>query len=127
MKRAEAIALRQQIESAATLQTDEVALDSKWMYATWQTDTAYEVGSRVRYGDKLYKCNIAHISQDDWRPDKPSALWSEVSADEWAEWKPPTGAHDAYNVGDKCSYQGKHWVCDANGNVFPPPTNWHEV
>lgn len=120
MKRSKAIALRQQIENAATLQTDESALDSKWMYPEWQSNTAYEIGNRVRYGEKLYKCNIAHTSQDDWVPDTQSALWSEVSVEEWAEWKQPTGAHDAYNIGDKCSYKGKHYICTINSNVYAP-------
>ena len=128
MKRTEAIALRQQIESAATLQTDESALGSKWMYPEWQNEVTYEVGNRVRYADKLYKCNIAHTSQEDWNPSVPSALWSEVSADEWAEWKQPEGAHDAYNIGDKCSYKGKHYICDVNGNVYAPNVyGWHEA
>lgn len=120
MKRSKAYEIRNHIESAATLQTDESALDSKWMFPTWMTETSYAIGDRIRYGEKLYKCNIAHTSQDDWRPDKPSALWSEVSADEWAEWHQPEGAHDAYNEGDKCAYKGKHWICTANGNVYPP-------
>lgn len=128
MKRAEAIALRAQIESAATLQTDESALDSKWMYPEWQSNTAYAVNDRIRYGEKLYKCNLAHVSQEDWKPDAPSALWSEVSVEEWAEWKQPTGAHDAYNTGDKVSYNGKHYICDINNNVYAPDVyGWHEV
>ena len=120
MKRAEAMALRQQIESAATLQTDETALTSKWMYAEWQTDTAYEVGSRIRYGEKLYKCVQAHTSQTAWTPDATPALWVKVSIDEYPEWHQPTGAHDAYNTGDKVSYNGKHYICTVDGNVYAP-------
>ena len=30
------------------------------------------------------------------------------------------GAHDAYNIGDKVTYKGKHYVCDINGNVYAP-------
>ena len=128
MKRAEAMALRQQIESAATLQTDETALESKWMYAAWKTDTAYEVGSRIRYGEKLYKCVQAHTSQDDWTPDVTPALWMEVSVEEYPEWKQPTGAHDAYNTGDKCTYNGKHYVCTVDGNVYAPDVSgWKAV
>ncbi len=128
MKRSKVYEIRSKIEAAATLQTDESALDSKWMYPEWQSNTAYEIGNRVRYGEKLYKCNIAHTSQDDWKPDTQSALWSEVSIEEWAEWKQPTGAHDAYNIGDKCSYNGKHYICDINGNVYAPDVyGWHEV
>lgn len=113
---------------ASTALDDATALEAMAIFDEWATDTSYEIGNRVRYGEKLYKCNIAHTSQEDWRPDKPSALWSEVSADEWAEWKQPTGAHDAYNEGGKCSYQGKHWICTSNGNIYPPDVfGWHEV
>lgn len=120
MTRNEAIALRQQIESAATLQTDETALESKWMYAEWKTETAYVIADRIRYGEKLYKCVQAHTSQTAWTPDATSALWVEVSIEEFPEWHQPTGAHDAYNVGDKCSYNGKHWICIIDGNVYAP-------
>ena len=30
------------------------------------------------------------------------------------------GAHDAYNIGDKVTYKGNHYVCDINGNVYAP-------
>ena len=120
MKRSKAIALRTQIESAATLQTDEAALDSKWMYPEWQNGATYEAGNRIRYTDKLYRCVQPHTSQVDWTPDKTPALWVEVSVEEWPEWKQPTGAHDAYNAGDKCSYKDKHYICDIDGNVYAP-------
>ena len=120
MTRKEVIALRKQIESAATLQTDKTALDSKWMFPEWQSGTAYEIGSRVRRGSKLYKCVTAHSSQSDWIPDIPSALWAEISSEEWAEWKQPTGIHDAYSKDDKCAYNGKHYICRENYNVYAP-------
>lgn len=120
MKRAEAEALRQQIESASALQTDETALASKWMYAEWKTDTAYEIGSRIRYGDELYRCVQAHASQDAWTPDATPALWVEVSIEEYPAWVQPTGAHDAYNTGDKCTYNGQHWICTVDGNIYAP-------
>lgn len=113
---------------ASTALDDATALEAIVIFDEWQTATTYEVGIRVRYADKLYKCNIAHTSQDDWRPDVTPALWSEVSADEWVEWKQPTGAHDAYSAGDKCSYNGKHWICTADGNIYPPDVyGWSEV
>lgn len=120
MKRSKAIALRTQIESAATLQTDEAALDSKWMYPEWQNGATYGAGNRIRYTDKLYRCVQPHTSQVDWTPDKTPALWVEVSVEEWPEWRQPTGAHDAYNAGDKCSYKDKHYICDIDGNVYAP-------
>lgn len=114
-------------KTASTALDDATALEAMAIFEEWATDTAYEIGNRVRYIDKLYKCVQAHTSQTDWTPDKTSALWVEVSVEEFPEWKQPTGAHDAYNVGDKCSYNGKHYICDINGNVYPPPTYWHEA
>lgn len=118
MKRTEAEAIRRQIESASALQTDETALESKWMFPTWIMVTSYAVGDRVRYGDKLYKCSQAHTSQSDWMPDVTPALWVEVSIDEYPEWHQPTGAHDAYNTGDKVSYNGHRYICTVDGNIY---------
>ena len=50
-------------------------------------------------------------------------------ADEWPEYKQPTGAHDAYHVGDKITYNGKHYTCVMNGCVWTPdayPQGWHK-
>lgn len=50
-------------------------------------------------------------------------------ADEWPEYKQPTGAHDAYHVGDKITYNGKHYTCVYAGCVWTPdayPQGWRE-
>jgi hypothetical protein len=46
-------------------------------------------------------------------------------------WKQPTGGHNAYNIGDVVTYQGKTWVCvagDASGkNSWAPGVyGWEE-
>ena len=53
----------------------------------------------------------------------------EEPADEWPEYKQPTGAHDAYHVGDKITYNGKHYTCIYDGCVWTPdtyPQGWRE-
>lgn len=53
----------------------------------------------------------------------------EESADEWPEYVQPTGAHDAYHVGDKITYNGKHYTCVMDGCVWTPdayPQGWRE-
>lgn len=50
-----------------------------------------------------------------------------VVEDEWPEYKQPTGAHDAYQAGDKITYNGKHYVCKMDGCVWTPdayPAGW---
>lgn len=57
----------------------------------------------------------------------PSEL--EEPADEWPEYVQPTGAHDAYHVGDKITYNGKHYTCLMDGCVWTPdtyPQGWRE-
>lgn len=74
---------------------------------------------------------------------KISALESRVSVleagetpepapepEEWPQWVQPTGAHDAYNTGDKVTYNGKHYQSTMDGNVWSPdsyPAGWQLV
>lgn len=50
--------------------------------------------------------------------------------EEYPEYVQPTGAHDAYNTGDKITYNGKKYICKINGCVWDPdtyPAGWEEV
>lgn len=50
--------------------------------------------------------------------------------EEYPEYKQPTGAHDAYNVGDKITFEGKKYECLINGCVWNPhdyPQGWKLV
>ena len=90
------------------------------LFPDWEDGKAYAVGDRVKYNGLLYRCVQAHTSQSDWTPDKTPALWVRTSTEEWPEWIQPTGAHDAYNKGDKVSHNEKHWVSDIDANVYEP-------
>lgn len=51
-------------------------------------------------------------------------------ADEWPDYVQPTGAHDAYHVGDKITWGGKRWTCKMDGCVWDPgayPDGWEYV
>lgn len=53
-------------------------------------------------------------------PEKPAE-------EEYPEYVQPTGAHDAYHVGDKITYNGKHYECVYEGCVWTPdayPAGW---
>lgn len=120
MTRAEAITYRNKIEAAASTMADEVALTAVELFPAWAVGKAYAVNDRARYNGTLYKCVQAHTSQVDRAPDATPALWVAVSVDEWSEWVQPSGAHDAYNRGDKVSYNGKRYICTADANVYAP-------
>ena len=112
--------LRELIVKAAISLSDEDALEGIELFPAWESGKAYAVGDRIRYIDTLYKCVQAHTSQDDWTPDITPALWTEVSIDEWPEWKQPQGAHNAYRIGAKVSHNDKHWINEMDYNIYEP-------
>ena len=112
--------VRAAMDAAGAQLDDAAALDAMAIYPAWEIGTAYAVNDRRRYGANLYKCVQAHTSQADWTPDAVPALWVKVSVEEWPEFVQPTGAHDAYNTGDKVSYNGKHYVCTIDSNTYAP-------
>lgn len=128
MTRKDAMDYRDKIEAAASTMTDETALTAVELFPAWAVGKAYAVNDRVRYNGALYKCVQAHTSQVDWAPDATPALWVAVSVDTWPEWVQPTGAHDAYNRGDKVSYRGKRYICTDDANVYAPGVHgWEEA
>ena len=59
----------------------------------------------------------------------PESGEPEKPVDKWPEYKQPTGAYDAYHVGDKITYNGKHYTCIYDGCVWTPdayPHGWRE-
>lgn len=129
MTREEAYAYRHKIEMAASSQSDEDALESIELFPKWEAGIAVATGERYQYNGKLYKVIQAHTTQADWTPDITPALFTEVSVVEWPEWRPPTGSEDAYNTGDKVTFEGKHYMSLIDGNIWSPaayPAGWEE-
>lgn len=99
---------------------DDEAENVTVLFDEWAVGVPYAVGDRRQYGGLLYRCVQAHTSQADWAPPAVPALWVRTSTEEWPEWVQPTGAHDAYHKGDKCSHNSKHWISDIDANVYEP-------
>ena len=111
---------------------DEVALTQpRILFDTWSGDcVAYVAGDIRLHGGLFYRCVTAHTSQPTWAPDAAVSLWARIGnpAEEWPEWIQPTGAHDAYGIGAKVTYEGKHWICDTDANVYAPGVyGWTEA
>ena len=121
----------------ALAQTDAItpadALDNAGMFPLWAESIGQraEAGSYWRHADKLYRVNAGqgHVIQADWSPDQAASLFSLAAnpADEWPEWRQPTGAHNAYKKGDKVTYKGKMYISKIEANVWAPdayPAGW---
>lgn len=109
---------------------DVTASEHPKMFDVWHPNTYYKEGQlRIDPLDgKLYRVNIgkSHTSQEGWNPSLCPSEWKITSdpAEEFPEWSQPVGAHDAYHLGNKVTYNEKKWVCteaDANGNNTWPP------
>lgn len=134
MKREHAYKLRELLHKASASLTDEDALEGIELFPLWAAGVSYEVGVRVRYDEKLYRCEQAHSSQEGWEPPAVPALWTEVAKPgEIPVWRQPTGAQDAYRIGDLVHYpdaDGPVYRCTIDNNVWSPadyPQGWEVV
>ena len=115
-----AIRMKNSINLATSYLNDEQAESVTELFAKWEIGVNYSVGDRRQYDGLLYRCIQAHTSQAGWEPNVVPALWVRTSTEEWPEWIQPTGAQDAYNTGDKVTYNGEHWICVIDANVWEP-------
>ena len=121
--------MRTQLDNITKDFTDEKALENKELFPSWNKDSfSYLTGVIVYYKDELYKVIQAHTSQADWAPDVAVSLFVKISIEEFPEWVQPQGAHDAYALGDKVTYNNKHWESVVDANIWQPGVyGWQEI
>lgn len=120
--------LRRALQMFAATLTDEQAMEVATVYDPWEVGKAYTAGQYLTYGEnsvgdpQLYKVVQAHTSQADWTPDKTASLYTPIGLDDsgFPIWAQPTGAHDAYNIGDIVDYGGTLYESLINGNTTVP-------
>ena len=102
------------------------------LYPEWDGNgVSYTAKSIVSFLGVFYRCVQAHTSQAGWSPTTAPSLWSRIGnpADEWPEWVQPAGGHDAYNKGDKVTFDGKRYTSLIDANTWSPtgyPAGWKE-
>jgi len=122
-------AVKKMLASSTEELSDEDALAVAALFPTWHSKIGKQVnvGERLWYNEKLWKVIQAHTAQENWTPDTAVSLYTEVSIEEWPEWRQPLGAQDAYAMGDKVSHNGQHWVSTMDANVYEPGVyGWDE-
>lgn len=110
-------------------------------YKPYQVGKEYEENEKFTYKDKVYEVIQAHRSQTTWLPESTPALYREYlnvkiqnqdgsTTEVVKEYIQPTGAHDAYNKGDKVLFKGKIYQSKIDANTFSPEQfadGWEEV
>ncbi len=97
------------------------------IYITWEAGQAVEAGDIRLFENVLYECLQGHTTQSDWQPNVVPALWKVVyEPHEIPEWVQPTGAHDAYMMGDQVHHNGWIWESLIDNNVWEPGTTGTE-
>ena len=118
--------------------TDEQAMEIATVYPAYEVGSVYTTDEMFTYGTndvgdpQLYRLLQAHTSQADWKPDVTPALYTAIRLSEegYPVWSQPTGAHDAYGIGDIVDYNGTLYKSTIDGNVWSPeayPSGWEEV
>ena len=133
----QAEAIREAMDFAGATLDDEQALVCVRLYRPWGVGREYKKGDFLTYGTnsvgdpQLYKVALAHTSQADWLPPSAPNLYDAIGLDEegYPVWSQPTGAHDAYNIGDVVNYNGTLYKSKIDGNITVPGSDerWWEV
>lgn len=115
-------AVKKMLSSSVTDLSDEEALSVAALYPTWASKVGEQVntGERYWYDGKLYKVVQQHTVQDDWTPDVSVSLFTEVTIEEWPELVVPIPSSNPYMIGDKVTYNGKHYICVMDNTVWTP-------
>lgn len=96
----------------------------EWMI--WTDGSLYECLSDTTYSPVDY----AAAWQKDGGSIEPTKPEPNPPAETIPDFVQPTGAHDAYNIGDKVKFEGKIYESLINGNTYSPtayPLGWKEV
>ncbi len=114
--------------------TEEEAIEYKEIFPEWKDliGKPYREKMMFRHGDDFYKVNDGKSGtfQLHWPPNQTASEYSKIGnpQEEWPEWIQPTGAHNAYAVGDKVTHDGKRWISTADSNTWVPGVyGWDEA
>jgi len=130
--------LRRALQLFVRSLSDNEAMEVATLYPKYEVGKDYKVNDLFSYGEnnvgdpQLYRVVQDHTSQTDWIPDTTPALYVAIGLTEegYPVWSRPTGAHDAYNIGDIVDYNGILLRSLINGNTYSPdeyPAGWEVV
>lgn len=127
--------LRKALQIFAQTLTDDEAMEIATVYPAYAVGVFYKADTFITYGinavgdPQLYRIIKDHTSQANWKPDTEKSLYTPIGLNDngYPVWSKPTGAHDAYDIGDIVDYNGILYKSLINGNVYSPdeyPAGW---
>lgn len=114
---------------AASMSDEEVASIEVFIQE-WEVGKSYKIGDVVRYKGGVWRALSNSVAQEIYPPDNYTAGWKRIGEPDESgvyPWSQPLGATDAYQVGDKISYNGHVYECILANNVWAPdayPPGW---
>ena len=131
--------LRRCLQMFAQTISDDEAMEIATIYPEYVVGKLYKADELFVYGEngvgdpQLYRVIQEHTSQADWKPGSTNTLSLYtpigINANGYPVWSRPTGAHDAYMIGDVVDYNGTLYESLIDGNVYSPdeyPSGWKE-
>lgn len=70
--------LHKQIMTILNNASDQIRSEAVEIHDHWWINAIYKVGDVIQYDGKLYRCNLAHTSQESWKPDVSPSLWTQI-------------------------------------------------
>jgi len=135
LRTAARLAADDKIKAAAVSDDDAAKLSA--LYDPWVPGLDVEVGDLHSWDGTIVECIQAHTTQADWTPGATPALWKVHRSGSGsqqggapAEFVQPTGAQDAYQTGDRVTYNGQVYESTIDANVWTPtayPQGWQLI
>lgn len=115
--------------------TDDEAMEVATVYPKYEIEKSYKTDDIFSYGEngvgdpQLYRVEQNHVSQENWIPSENRALYTPIGLTDagYPIWSRPTGAHDAYALGDIVEFEGVLYKSLIDGNTYSPaeyPQGW---
>jgi hypothetical protein len=128
--------LEDRIMSPIQALPDNEALDKQEIFPIWEKlaegflfVTSWKYQALLDSELVLYRCETGHAKQENWHPSKTPALFTKIAREgEILPWVQPTGAQDAYQIGDKVTHIGFTWESINANNVWEPGVfGWKKI
>lgn len=128
--------LRRALQIFAATLPEAQAREVATVYPKWEPGVKYKADAYISDGEDangdpiLYKTTQAHTSAAEHPPETTNTLYVRISLDGNGHpiWSRPTGAHDAYNLGDIVKHEEILYKSKRDGNTSEPGTDeWWEI